>query len=335
MKILAYVPHYIGYNHNAGAEVTLHEMLYALRLRGHHVTVLLSEKVAGLEPFVIDGIKVQPHASKHDPNYLIPEHDLVISHLSTAERAAYICNDKKKPHVQLVHNTHWTSHQAMEAGCDLAVFNTNWVKESYAPVESVVLHPAVRPEAYVVPRSGKEVLLVNLWRNKGAELFYSLAKRNPKINFLGVRGGYQEQHIRILPNVAILDNLSDIREAYKRTKVVLMPSAYESYGRVALEAAASGIPAIVSDTLGLKEALGDAAMYVDSPQVAVPGDTPAAWTDVQIEAWEKALHKILTPAGYGKASKSALTRSQEVWSQTSNELTEFCDRVERLVYGPN
>lgn len=331
MDILAFLPAYVGYDHNAGAELTMHEMLVALRLRGHRVTVLLSRPIPDNMPYVIDGIKVQTYASKKDLIFHASECDLIISHLECAERAAYVARAKKKPIVQLIHNDHFTTYQGLEAGCDLAVFNSHQMAERYKAYRtpSCVLHPPVRPSVYGGDR-GKMVTLVNLWRNKGAALFYALAKRNPDIQFLGVKGGYEEQIVEELPNVSILENTGDIRTAYRQTKVVLVPSAYESYGRVPLEAAASGIPAIVSPTPGLKEALGDGATFVDAPQVDVPGAKPAEWTEAQIDAWDKALKKVLTPAGYGKASKKALARSQEVWLQTETELTAFCERVERL-----
>ena len=40
----------------------------------------------------------------------------------------------------------------------------------------------------------------------------------------------------------VVDHTTDMRSVYAQTRVLLVPSVYESYGRVALEAAASGIP---------------------------------------------------------------------------------------------
>ena len=40
-----------------------------------------------------------------------------------------------------------------------------------------------------------------------------------------------------------------------------MPSAYESWGRTATEAACSGIPVLCSDTWGLRENLGENGIY--------------------------------------------------------------------------
>jgi len=330
MRILAYLPEYVGYNHNAGAEMTLHEILYKLRTRGHEVQVLLSGQTDVTGPYVIDGIKVQPYGSKHDIALHTLDKDLVITHLHAAERATLVGNMRKVPVIQYVHNTHQSTYVALSENPWMAVFNTDWIQQDMKYLgRSMVLHPAVRPSAYKTER-GKKVTLVNLWRNKGVELFYALAMRNPDIEFLGVMGGYEKQMVHDLPNVEIMENTGDIREAFRKTKVILMPSAYESYGRVALEAAASGIPTLASPTEGLREALGATGTYVDAPQTSIPGGLPGEWTEAQIDAWEVALKKVLTPSGYGKASKNALARSTEVWEQTELELIAFCEAVERL-----
>lgn len=341
MKILAYIPHYVGYEHNAGAELTMHEMLVALRQRGHNITVLLSQPVEDLVPFVIDGIKVQTYASRKDLLLHSFDTDLIITHLGAAEQAAITASVKAKSVVQVIHNDHPITQDAVRAGADLLVYNTHWIKdkfqEEFGNIGSVVLHPAVRPENYRCER-GDSVLLVNLWRNKGAAVFWELAKRNPKVNFIGVLGGYGEQIVpaELPPNVTVYENTGDIREIFEQTKLVLMPSAYESYGRVALEAAASGIPSIVSRTPGLLEAFGSAADYAPAPETFIPGEDAPDWTEEQFDAWDKALKKALTPAGYGSRSKAALAHSGEVWEETQKELEEFCIRVERLIGdGPN
>lgn len=331
MRILAYVPEYVGYGRNAGAEMTLHELLYALRLRGHHILVQLSGPTKATEPYVIDGIKVQPYGSKQDLIFQSTDCDLIITHLHAAERATLVGGMRGIPTVQYVHNSHITTHQAFEVGPTLGVFNTEWIKNEFSSRPGdIVVHPAVRPATYATGR-GKAVTLINLWRNKGVSLFYELARRNPEVPFLGVLGGYEQQVVEDLPNVTILENQEDIREAYKLTKVLLMPSAYESYGRVAIEAAASGIPTIASPTPGLKEALGEGGLFVDSPSTNIPGGNPGPWSDAQFDAWDKALKDLLKPARYGKQSKLALEHSAEVWSQTELELIAFCEATERLV----
>jgi len=76
-----------------------------------------------------------------------------------------------------------------------------------------------------------------------------------------------------------------------------MPSEYESWGRVGVEAMASGIPVIAHPTPGLQESLGDAGVFVDRND---------------IDGWERAIRRLLTPRAYGTASKKA-RRGRRSW----------------------
>jgi len=343
LNVIAYIHAYVGTGRNAGAELTMHEMLFALRQAGHKITVLLSEPIEPNLPFAIDGIKVQPYASRKDPNLWMPQFDISVSHLGCAERAALISKDKGIKNVQVVHNTHQLTYDSLRAHCDLAVFNTDWVSDDCkVPVRNrMVLRPPVRPASYVIERGKQAVTLINMTEPKGARVFYELARRFPDVPFIGVKGGYGEQMLpgtaswaEALPNITILPNHHDVREVYAQTKVILMPSGYESFGRVAVEAAASGIPSIVSRTPGLMEALGDAGTYADSPMTMKTGEIPDdPWTLAMFDDWEAKLKVLLTGRGYGAASKAAKERSEFLWTQTERELEEFVIRTENLAYG--
>ncbi|MFZ4156354.1 glycosyltransferase [Streptomyces pseudogriseolus] len=76
-----------------------------------------------------------------------------------------------------------------------------------------------------------------------------------------------------------------------------MPSLYESWGRVAIEAFASGIPVIAHPTPGLVESLGDAGIF--------------AYRD-DLGAWIHALHALKDPANWTQASLRVRARSIEL-----------------------
>ncbi|WP_460859644.1 glycosyltransferase family protein [Nocardiopsis coralliicola] len=139
---------------------------------------------------------------------------------------------------------------------DLAVFNTEWVREHYRRhrmitpgTETLVVHPPIDGARHRT-RPGTHVTLVNLNRDKGGEIFYRLAERMPDVAFMGVVGGHGEQVIRTdLANVRIQPHTANARrDIWARTLILLMPSVYESYGMVAVEAAHSGIPTIANPT---------------------------------------------------------------------------------------
>jgi glycosyltransferase involved in cell wall biosynthesis len=81
---------------------------------------------------------------------------------------------------------------------------------------------------------------------------------------LGVLGSYGEQIIDdTLKNLKYVPQTGDVHLIYGKSNIILMPSDYESYGRVALEAAINRLPVICTPTDGLKECLGAAGLYFD------------------------------------------------------------------------
>ncbi len=64
-----------------------------------------------------------------------------------------------------------------------------------------------------------------------------------------------------------INDSEELAAIYRSASLVVLPSLYESFGLVALEAAACGTPALVSDIPALREVMGDAAAYVNPSNV--------------------------------------------------------------------
>jgi len=105
--------------------------------------------------------------------------------------------------------------------------------------------------AITEPFAGEYITLVNANINKGLKQFVAIADAMPDRKFLGVTayyGGYADQ--KESPPVPIHDNIKwvlfddDVRNILKQTRILLMPSYYESYGRIGVEAMYNGIPVI-------------------------------------------------------------------------------------------
>lgn len=142
--------------------------------------------------------------------------------------------------------------------------------------DSHVLYPPVDVEAYRTPRREECVTMVNPIPVKGVEIALSLAEALPRQEFLFVEGWGTDPavvaRIERLPNATYLRKQLDMRAVYARTRVLLVPSQWqEAFGRVVVEAQASGIPVIASRTGGLPEAVGDGGILVDDYR------DPAAW----------------------------------------------------------
>ncbi|WP_079104837.1 glycosyltransferase family 4 protein [Streptomyces prasinopilosus] len=298
--------------HNAGAEWAAHSLLRALAERGHTVDVLLSQPADSDDVYVLDGVTVHPHRGKDDPGRWLRGEDraqVIVTHLENTPRASVLGEVHRIPVVHLLHNTYEKSKSWLVKGSPaLVVYNTAWMK---ADVEAwwrvhrgdrpmpwdITVHPPVSVEDYQAT-PGDHVTLINLTAEKGAEIFYALAERMPRRKFLGVIGGYGQQIVRDdLPNVEIFPHTPGDRMAkdvYARTRVLLAPSVYESYGRVAVEAMCSGIPVVAHPTPGLMESLGDAGFFADR------GD---------VDAWEAAVKRLFSPKVYPQASKAAAARA--------------------------
>lgn len=266
----AYIP-----AHNAGAETTLAALCEHLVSRGHQVDVQLNHPTP-LGDYTRNGVRVHTAKGNGDPLVHINKGvDVLLTHLENTTRAAVLGDMHAIPTVHLLHNTDGFNKHAIRRGrCDLAVYNTEWMQQDYeewfraagvrAPA-SVMMHPAINPADYKYPKGSHDhITLVNLWDGKGGDVFWEIAEKMPDHKFLGIKGAYGEQVIDDLPNVEIVSHQKpeNMDYIYARTKILLMPSVYESYGRTAVEAACAGVPTIASPTPGLREALGSDGTFV-------------------------------------------------------------------------
>lgn len=321
MRILAYTHAYPGpMRHQAGGETSLHDALRYLAGQGHEVVVLVGEPTS-CRSYEIDGVSVRTvqtsSEAKGAPMALFPWADVIVTQLKCSYRGSVVAGILGKPVVHYAHNDHPGTKKTLGRYAHIGIYNTHWVKESFRKdgilTPGIVLHPVVEPERYATDRPEANcVTLINLsmgddgMYDKGYGTFFELARRNPKISFLAVRGAYGNQAYLDLPNIEYMDHQEDIREVYKRTKVLLVPSKYESYGRVAVEAAASGIPSICTPTDGLVEAMGEGGEFVGYGEH---------------DAWNEALHDVLE--GYEHSARYNLQRSEFLWKQSQEELEEL------------
>jgi glycosyltransferase involved in cell wall biosynthesis len=100
------------------------------------------------------------------------------------------------------------------------------------------------------PFRGDCITLVNANQNKGVHVFIDLAKRMPDRKFLGILPYYGETRLPPAPgNIEWVPFDDDIRTILKRTRILLVPSYYESFGRIAVEAMLNRIPVLYSKPL--------------------------------------------------------------------------------------
>ena len=284
----------------SGAEVMTHRMARYLVEAGHEVTVLTK-----WDDKVVDGVRVKKWSRLENwPDQDSEEFkraDIVFTHLGQTQDTINKCIQHRKKLVHIVHNTFKMFCVDIRTVNHYCVFNSQWARETIGYKHpGVILNPPVDYREFLdVDRKKAEcVTLVNVNENKGGRIFPEIAKKLPGLKFLGVDGGY-EQQIRDMSvkNIRYVPQHPDIKDILKQTRILLMPSNYESWGLIAIEAAACGIPVIANPTPGLKSSLGDAGIWVERED---------------IDGWAREITSLQDAKAYAEASARSLARAKEL-----------------------
>lgn len=291
MKVVAVTPLYPPHS-LVGAWISTHELLRELVAVGHQVDVVQLDDRRPV--YDLDGVTVHPFRTAFVRD-AIATADVVVTHLGDNGATHRFALEQGVPSVRMVHGPFPDPEATV--GAALVVFNSEATKASCpTSAPSIVVHPPVHPETYRTT-PGDSITLVNLSEPKGVKVAWRLAEQCPDLPFLGVHGGYGEQITPRAPNFTVLPVQRDMRTVYSRTRVLLVPSLYESWGRVAVEAMCSGIPVIAHPTPGLREALGPAGLFVDRTD-------GLGWRDV--------VRALADPAEWTIWSQRSLARAAEL-----------------------
>ncbi len=311
MNIVASV-HLYPPDHNCGAEWMLHFMLKDLQAKGNNVRVLLHDanKYKVRNNYVFDGIDVFPP----NPNViegLFNWGHAVFTHLDYTRWTIHTAKLFRKPVFHLIHNSHPYPEIIDAEKNQHIIYNSEWLKEllNYK-FSNFIVTPPVDYNYYDVgnePEKSEYITLINLNENKGGKIFAEIARAMPHKSFLGVLGSYDEQITQTLPNVRYVPNSPNIKQWYAQTRILLMPSKYESWGRTASEAMCSGIPVICSDTPGLRENCEKGGIFIKNRD--------------NVKEWVEAITKLDDKKTYSWASRKAKARSREF--DTRKTLDEF------------
>jgi UDP-glucose:(heptosyl)LPS alpha-1,3-glucosyltransferase len=118
----------------------------------------------------------------------------------------------------------------------------------------------------------------------------------------------------IAEQVSFLGNQQDMPGLYRRADALLLPTRYDAFANVCLEAAASGIPVVTSGANGSAEVLEQGAIVVDDPE--------------DHGAFAEALDRLADPALRARAGESAREAALErTWAEHVAELRALYARI--------
>ena len=206
---------------------------------------------------------------------------------------------------------------------DYAIYNTETSARQWGEPGALVMHPPISPLPINSAPSGDAYTLLSSLVNKGVEVVLELAKLYPNKRFIIVRSPADKTHglsdleerAALLPNVELHPRVSpnDVYKYFNQTRILLVPSRYETYGMSAIEAAGYGIPCVHVDTPHVREGIGDAAILVSPLSVTE--------TASGIELIEK---------DYESYSLMARSRAEWLYSRQEKELKEFENFINQI-----
>lgn len=311
MHLLAVVPLYPP-GSRVGAWLATHGLLRYVAEGGHTVEVVPYQDRVGSR-YKLGGVQVLPLGELDEA---LERADVILTHAGGSEHYTRLARATRRPTIVMVHAS--TASPRSMSGASLVVCNSEATKarlQGSSPPR-IVIRPYTDQGAFKT-EPGDRVTLINLMSEKGGDVFWSIAAALPNVNFLGVLGGYGQQVVRNYANVEVVPTTGKMREeVYARTKVLLIPSMAESWGMVAVEAMASGIPILARPTPGLRECLGSAATWVDS---------------VSTNLWVSAVRTALVPSIWESRSRASLGRAEQLLAQDDRPV--FLAAVESLADG--
>jgi len=227
---------------------------------------------------------------------------LVLTHLEGSEQviqAAHEIGARIVHTVRDIHNAHNFTPYSSGWSRDIPFttvatsdFLVHQVRERTG-VDPVRIYPAVDVDRFarISGGNGDRVMMINPVTMKGEGILRHLVNALPEFEFTVVEGwervGKGSWPYR---NVQVMQRRLDLENVFAHAALLLVPSqAPEGFGRVVVEAQATGTPVLVSGHSGLAEACGDENALVQD------------WSNPI--AWESAVKKVMVNKQYLSAQR--------------------------------
>ena len=234
-------------------------------------------------PYSIDGVSVYPihgfdlQSLKTAATWLKP--DVLFGHSAMSTMVSQTSRVMRIPFILAVHAPMKYSADLRRAWprATARLYNTEAARKDWNDPNGWVLHPPVGQPLPSLPGPRDALTLTSSLLNKGVNHVLELAYKWSDRRFIIVNSPAHLTHgsasfakdAASLPNVEVWDRLhpDEMNKLWAETRVLLVPSRYETYGMSAVEAAGHGIPSVHVNTPHVLEGIGDAAYLLDNPQV--------------------------------------------------------------------
>lgn len=199
------------------------------------------------------------------------------------------CDRRGIPTVLYVREVSTYGHvEVMDDPADALVANAASLADSVRSYGySCAFVPSVIDTSITMVESDRSVaLVINPIESHGVEMVWQIARQLPDVRFLvqeswplsetqlaGIEGALAQ-----LSNVEFRRRIHPGPQIYARARLLLVPHQLDNRPRVVAEAQANGIPVLVSDYPGLREAIGDGGITLGATDV----DT---WVRTITELW--------------------------------------------------
>jgi hypothetical protein len=303
----------------AGSEISAYETIKYLRSRGHDISIFVNTwKVSEY-----DGFKIYKYNSSDEFCKSRFQHaDIVLFQMGYDPKNMELIKNRSKDVFVFVHVIDidpWLLQQKVSFPVTV-IYNSHMTQDAIPS-----LHPNMRMIPYVETNKFKglrqhtinndTVCLINCNRNKGGEMLKILAKKMPDVQFMGVKGGYSSQVVNSdSENLTYIENQKDITLVFKQIGILIMPSKNETWGRTAVEAMASGVPVIHSESPGLVECVGGAGI------MCMHNDE---------DAWVDAIRRIIGDRAYRERMRQyGFKRTEEIELEQIRGRQELAMKIE-------
>lgn len=276
----------------------------------------------------LEGVAVHPLSRADVPSVMADaesvEADILYAHSTLSQVTVRAARRLKIPSILAVHAPPRYAIDLRRAwpSATVKIYNTEVARQEWKDPKGWLLHPPVGVPVETV-ETGDALTITSSLLNKGANQVLSLAKKWPHRRFIVVASPAHATHgtLDFFEKASELDNVeiwprqhpNEMHILWAETKILLVPSRYETYGLSAIEAAWHGIPSIHVDTPHVREGIGTASRLLKTQTVE-----------------ELGMAVLEVEQDYTRWSATAHSRAHELHLREMQELDRFAGQVAGL-----